>query len=156
MQTLLTFGQATSNALREKITTINSDRTLLTKRIHEIVDSSRILRIFPPNFFTKENNKLIYNLLDTFIDRYISKIFGQLVVADTFNTGFCEFKIADTFNKILPIQSFFSLEEYSGNNTFDYVFGNLLSVSLLDQNAPIIDKIEHLLNEIKCKSYLFM
>ncbi len=24
------------------------------------------------------------------------------------------------------------------------------------KNAPIIDKIEHLLNEIKCKSYLFM
>ena len=29
IQTLLTFGQATSDALREKITTINSDRNLL-------------------------------------------------------------------------------------------------------------------------------
>jgi TPR repeat protein len=148
IQTLLTFGQATSDALREKITTINSDRKLLTERIHQMYASHIFPRIFPPNFFTKENYKLIYDLLDTFIDRYMSKIFGQRVVADTFNTGFCEYKIAETFNKILPIQSFFSLDEYSGNNTFDYVFGNLLSVSLLDQRISLINYYDRF-NEIK-------
>ena len=78
----------------------------------------------------------------------MSKIFGQRFVADTFNTGFCEYKIAKTFNKILPIQSFFSLDEYDGNNTFDYVFGNLLSVSLLDQRISLINYYDRF-NEIK-------
>ena len=139
MQTLLTFGDATSDALREKITTINSDRKLLTSRIHEMSSSHTIPKIFPPNFFTKENYKLIIDLLDRFIDRYNSKIYDIRAVDDAFNTGFCEYQIAENFKKTVPNLQLFSLKEYSGNITFDYVFGNLLSVSLLDQRISLIN-----------------
>ena len=139
IQTLLTFGQATSDTLKKKITTINSNRSLLGTRLHEMYATRTIEIIFPSNFFNKKNYVLIHDLLDGFIDRYMSKIFDIRVVADSFNTGFCEFKIAETFNKLLPIQSFFSIDEYGGNNTFYYVFANLLSVSLLEKKISLIN-----------------
>jgi len=140
MQTLLTFGQATSDALGEKITAINQDKQLLTTQLHKMYGNDSYIRIFPPNFFTPKNYSLIIDLLDRFIDRYNSKIHDIRVVEDTHNTGFCEYAIAENFNKIVPnLQSFFSLKEYGGNNTFDYIFGNLLSVSLLDHRISLIN-----------------
>ncbi len=138
MQTLLTFGDATRINLLSKIKAINSKNASLTDEVNRMYRSERIERIFPSNFFTRENYNLIIDLLDRFVDRYNSKISNIRVVEDTHDTGFCEYEIAENFNKIVPnLQSFFSLKQYSGNNTFDYIFGNLLSVSLLDQRISL-------------------
>jgi hypothetical protein len=151
LQTIFTFGQATSNIL-ESI--MNSFHPLLNKDkdkddikdefiilIMENFMRNEELRNFFPGIISRDSYETyIYQILDKFINRYYSKVFEfnftekPIGLDAKINKDRCEFIIADNFKKLFdfPIMK---LDEspinFGGSIIETYLFANLLTIYFL-------------------------
>ena len=155
IQTMFTFGQATSSQLEtilksfkpSFITWYNPFQNISdskNKFIGELIDkvqyNPKLNDLFPNNIYNFPNILNLMTILDKFIDRYYSKVLEfnytekPKEIVDEKNPLRCELIIAQNFKKLFEyeILKFSTSNDYGGNIISQYLFANLLSVFFLD------------------------
>ena len=152
IQTIITFGQATSNQLETIMKSFKpgfisrftpfkkiyeSKNKFIGEIINKVAKNHELNVIFPNIIF--EDNLHLFVILDKFIDRYYSKVleFNYTEkpegIVNRENPLRCELLIADNFIKLFdyPIIKLNQNEFYGGNIITSYLLANLLSVFFL-------------------------
>jgi hypothetical protein len=152
IQTIITFGQATSNQFETIMKSFKpgfisrftpfkkideSKNKFIGEIINKVAKNHELNVIFPNIIF--EDNLHLFVILDKFIDRYYSKVleFNYTEkpegILNKENPLRCELLIADNFKKLFdyPIIKLNQHEIYGGNIITSYLFANLLSVFFL-------------------------
>ena len=149
IQTMFTFGQATSNDLKTVMESIYLDsqelsfdeikgkkKKFIDERIHS-VQYNRLLNSFyrllndshPEFFYIGYKREYLKNILNKFIDRYYSKVLEinntrkPEDIDDENNTERCELVIAQNFKKVFDYQ----LLNYLNLNKMGEYAGNIIS-----------------------------
>lgn len=142
VQTIITFGDVTSNKLEEIMNSFKVDddfsHNIVSKgcfikgQIKKVQNDCELKQAFPPYIFNDEKITNLKNILESFIDRYYSKIFNiknKPIIFQTSKTNVkrCELVIVENFKKLFNLYD----ELNFGNIVEEYLIANILSTFFL-------------------------
>ena len=133
IQTMFTFGQATSNDLKRVIESIKGN-DFVRQRILKLKSMPQLMNFYPDDILNERNRTFLENIINKFIDRYNSKVSTKEPEKrnDLTNPERCELVIAQNFKNLFkhPILTRDGnlYYKYGGNLLHEYLFANLLSV----------------------------
>ena len=142
VQTMITFGNVTSNNLEEIMNSfkiddnfshnIESKRSFIQRQIIKVQNDCELKQAFPPYIFNDDKIINLKNILESFIDRYYSKIFNiknKPVKFQSIETNVkrCEFVIVKNFNKLFNLNN----KSNKGDLVEEYLIANILSTFFL-------------------------
>lgn len=144
IQTIITFGQATSQALERVMKSLNfsTKNDFIETKIQHVISNSQLYDVFPHGSLDGTKHNYLKNILDKFIDRYYSKILEQKnplapkIVNSQLNTGRCELVISENFNKLFD-NPIYRYGDYGGLVYDTYLFANILSIFFLDEKVSL-------------------
>ena len=170
IQMIITFGDVTGDNLNKIMSSfkvddnyehnINSKICFINRQIERVQNDSELKQVFPTDIFNHDNISKLKIILDSFIDRYYSKVFKiknllKKELNDKDNPKRCELVIAKNFKKLFNSYTDFSEEEnldtnlYGGNIIDDYLFSNLLSTFFLGYKVSFKNYYENDFNKIE-------
>jgi TPR repeat protein len=134
---MFTFGQATSKALQEVMTSFNfyTKNKFINERIKYFQDNLSFIDLYIVKILDDSKSIFLKNILDKFIDRYHSKVLNSKnpkapeILDDYENKGRCELVIAQNFKKLFeyPILTLYK-DSYEADILSQFLFANLLSL----------------------------
>ena len=144
IQTMFTFGQATSKALREVMSSFNfkTKNKFINERIKYFKDNLSFIDLYIVKILDDSKSIFLKNILDKFIDRYHSKVLNSKnpkdpkIEDDYENKGRCELVIAQNFKKLFnyPILTI-NANSYKADILSHFLFANLLSLFFLNHKV---------------------
>jgi TPR repeat protein len=143
IQTMFTFGQATSNHLKSVIESIKRKNFIgfVKHRIGELQSNPELMNFYPDDILNGTNSIFLENIMYNFIQRYDSKLSTKesekpkTIEYDLSNPQRCEFVIAENFKKLFVHSMVKNQQKYGGNLLNQYLFVNLLSVFFLNEKV---------------------
>ncbi len=137
IQTIFTFGQATSENLKKIMKSFNlqNKSIFINNKIQEVISNPQLNDFFSHDILDDKKHIFLKNILDKFIDRYYSKVFEinnlekPKEIDDRKNPERCELVIADNFKKLFD--NIFKNDTYGGIIISHFLFANLLSLFYL-------------------------
>jgi hypothetical protein len=142
VQTMITFGDVTSNNLEEIMNSfkvdndfshnIESKRCFIKRQIEKVKNDFELRKAFPTYIFNDDKITNLINILESFIDRYYSKIFNIknkpiIFQSNETNVKRCELVIVRNFKELFNL---YNKSNY-GNIVEEYLIANILSTFFL-------------------------
>jgi hypothetical protein len=151
IQTMLTFGQATSNDLKNVIESIDfkKKKEFIDTKIKNIIANSKFKDFYIVKILNVKKRRFLYRILEKFIDRYYSKILdfknpkAPIIKDDLTNNGRCELVIAYNFFKLFDYEIVENEEKYWGNLITTYLIANLLSIFFLNHKVSFTNHYDN-------------
>jgi hypothetical protein len=152
IQTMITFGQATSKALQEVMTSFNfyTKNKFINERIKYFKDNLSFIDLYIVKILDDSKSIFLKNILDKFIDRYHSKVLNfknpkAPEILDHYkNKGRCELVIAQNFKKLFnyPILTI-NADSYEADVLSQFLFANLLSLFFLNHKVSFTNHYDN-------------
>jgi TPR repeat protein len=156
IQNMLVFGDNTKNFLEEILNNISKKQIydikeiicekkyFIDKQIQDVKNNSNLNNILPTNIFDLDKIDYLKKILNSFIDRYYSKIFKIKnneqpdISSIEYKQGRCEMLINQNFKKLFEEYSN-DIDEPGGDLVEQYLFINILSIFLLNYKVSFIN-----------------
>ena len=160
VQTMITFGDVTSNNLEEIMNSfkvdndfnhnIESKRCFIKRQIKKVQNDSELRQAFPPYIFNDDKIINLTNILEGFIDRYYSKIFNiknksKIFIPSKTNVKRCELIIVENYKKLFNL---YDKSNY-GNIVEEYIIANILSTFFLGYKVSFTNYNKNDFNNIE-------